>query len=104
MRPIVPYRRIFAVLLDLLPIDARCSIRGLAATVTPRDVAATFAHQMGPRVHAILRNYITYSIGYASNRCPPKVVAGGWSGSSAIGLSPPQIRACGFPALGASRG
>ena len=28
---------------------------------------------------------------------------GGWSGSSAIRLSPPRIRACGFPALGSSR-
>ena len=27
-----------------------------------------------------------------------------WSGSSAIRLSPPQIRASGFPALGSSRG
>jgi hypothetical protein len=26
-----------------------------------------------------------------------------WSGSSAIRLSPPRIRACGFPALGSSR-
>src|SRR5438128_663600 len=29
--------------------------------------------------------------------------AGSWSGSSAIRLSPPRIRACGFPALGSSR-
>ena len=31
------------------------------------------------------------------------VIMGGWSSSSAIQLSPSQIRTCGFPAYGSSR-
>ena len=34
------HHRIVAAVLDLLPIDAVCSIDELAATVTPRDVPA----------------------------------------------------------------
>jgi hypothetical protein len=34
---------------------------------------------------------------------PFRFTQGSWSGSSAIRLSPPQIRASGFPALGSSR-
>ena len=39
------HHRIVAAVLDVLPIDAVCSIDELAATVAPGDVPAALTHQ-----------------------------------------------------------
>ena len=51
------HHRIVAAVLDVLPIDAVCSIDELAATVAPGDVPAALAHQIKQRLRdaALLR-------------------------------------------------
>ena len=69
------HHRIVAAVLDVLPIDAVCSIDELAATVEPRDVPAALAHQIKQRLRDAVGDHITCSIGYAPNRWLAKIAA-----------------------------
>ena len=69
------HHRIVAAVLDVLPIDAVCSIDELAATVAPRDVPAALAHQIKQRLRDAVGDHITCSIGYAPNRWLAKIAA-----------------------------
>ena len=69
------HHRIVAAVLDVLPIDAVCSIDELAATVAPRDVPTALAHQIKQRLRDAVGDHITCSIGYAPNRWLAKIAA-----------------------------
>ena len=69
------HHHIVAAVLDVLPIDAVCSIDELAATVTPRDVPAALTHQIKQRLRDAVGDHITCSIGYAPNRWLAKIAA-----------------------------
>ena len=69
------HHRIVAAVLDVLPIDAVCSIDELAATVAPRDVPAALTHQIKQRLRDAVGDHITCSIGYAPNRWLAKIAA-----------------------------
>ena len=69
------HHRIVAAVLDVLPIDAVCSIDDLAATVEPRDVPAALTHQIKQRVRDAVGECITCSIGYAPNCWLVKIAA-----------------------------
>ena len=69
------HHRIVAAVLDVLPIDAVCSIDELAATVAPRDVPAALTHQIKQRLRDAVGAHITCSIGYAPNRWLAKIAA-----------------------------
>ena len=69
------HHRIVAAVLDVLPLDAVCSIDELAATVEPRDVPAALAHQIKQRLRDAVGDHITCSIGYAPNRWLAKIAA-----------------------------
>ena len=69
------HHRIVAAVLDVLPIDAVCSIDELAATVEPRDVPAALTHQIKQRLRDAVGDHITCSIGYAPNRWLAKIAA-----------------------------
>ena len=62
------HHRIVAAVLDVLPIDAVCSIDQLAATVALRDVPAALTHQIKQRLPDPVGECVTCSIGYALNR------------------------------------
>ena len=69
------HHRIVAAVLDVLPIDAVCSIDELAATVAPGDVPAALTHQIKQRLRDAVGAHITCSIGYAPNRWLAKIAA-----------------------------
>ena len=69
------HHRIVAAVLDVLPIDAVCSIDELAATVAPRGVPAALTHQIKQRLRDAVGECITCSIGYAPNRWLAKIAA-----------------------------
>ena len=69
------HHRIVAAVLDVLPIDAVCSIDELAATVEPRDIPAALTHQIKQRLRDAVGAHITCSIGYAPNRWLAKIAA-----------------------------
>ena len=53
------HHRIVAAVLDVLPIDAVCSIDELGATVAPRDVPAALTHQIKQRLRDAVGECIT---------------------------------------------
>ena len=69
------HHRIVAAVLDVLPIDAVCSIDEFAATVEPRDIPAALTHQITQRLRDAVGDHITCSIGYAPNRWLAKIAA-----------------------------
>ena len=69
------HHRIVAAVLDVLPIDAVCSIDELAATVAPGDVPAALTHQIKQRLRDAVGECVTCSIGYAPNRWLAKIAA-----------------------------
>ena len=69
------HHRIVAAVLDVLPIDAVCSIDEFAATVEPRDIPAALTHQIKQRLRDAVGDHITCSIGYAPNRWLAKIGA-----------------------------
>ena len=69
------HHRIVAAVLDVLPIDAVCSIDEFAATVEPRDIPAAITHQIKQRLRDAVGDRITCSIGYAPNRWLAKIAA-----------------------------
>ena len=69
------HHRIVAAVLDVLPIDAVCSIDEFAATVEPRDIPAALTHQIKQRLRDAVGDHITCSIGYAPNRWLAKIAA-----------------------------
>ena len=69
------HHRIVAAVLDVLPIDAVCSIDEFAATVAPRDIPAALTHQIKQRLRDAVGDRITCSIGYAPNRWLAKIAA-----------------------------
>ena len=69
------HHRIVAAVLDVLPIDAVCSIDEFAATVEPRDIPAALTHQIKQRLRDAVGVHITCSIGYAPNRWLAKIAA-----------------------------
>ncbi len=69
------HHRIVAAVLDVIPIDAVCSIDELAATVAPRDVPAALTHQIKQRLRDAVGDHITCSIGCAPNRWLAKIAA-----------------------------
>ena len=69
------HHRIVAAVLDVLPIDAVCSIDEFAATVEPRDIPAVLTHQIKQRLRDAVGAHITCSIGYAPNRWLAKIAA-----------------------------
>ena len=69
------HHRIVAAVLDVLPIDAVCSIDEFAATVAPRDIPAALTHQIKQRLRDAVGDHITCSIGYAPNRWLAKIAA-----------------------------
>ena len=69
------HHRIVAAVLDVLPIEAVCSIDEFAATVEPRDIPADLTHQIKQRLRDAVGDHITCSIGYAPNRWLAKIAA-----------------------------
>ena len=69
------HHRIVAAVLDVLPIDAVCSIDEFAATVAPRDIPAALTHQIKQRLRDAVGECVTCSIGYAPNRWLAKIAA-----------------------------
>ena len=69
------HHRIVAAVLDVLPIEAVCSIDEFAATVEPRDIPAALTHQIKQRLRDAVGDHITCSIGYAPNRWLAKIAA-----------------------------
>ena len=69
------HHRIVAAVLDVLPIEAVCSIDEFAATVAPRDIPAALTHQIKQRLRDAVGDHITCSIGYAPNRWLAKIGA-----------------------------
>ena len=69
------HHRIVAAVLDVLPIEAVCSIDEFAATVAPRDIPAALTHQIKQRLRDAVGDHITCSIGYAPNRWLAKIAA-----------------------------
>ena len=69
------HHRIVAAVLDVLPIDAVCSIDEFAATVAPHDIPAALTHQIKQRLRDAVGAHITCSIGYAPNRWLAKIAA-----------------------------
>ena len=69
------HHRIVVAVLDVLPIDAVCSIDELAATVGPCDVPAALAHQIKQRFRDAVGECVACSIGYAPNRWLAKIAA-----------------------------
>ena len=69
------HHRIVAAVLDVLPIDAVCSIDEFAATVAPHDIPAALTHQIKQRLRDAVGGHITCSIGYAPNRWLAKIAA-----------------------------
>lgn len=69
------HQRITAAVLDVLPIDAVCSIDELAASLEARDRPSEVAHQVKRRVRDAVGSRITCSIGCAPNRWLAKIAA-----------------------------
>ena len=69
------HHRIVAAVLDVLPIDAVCSIDEFAATVEPRDSPTALTHQIKQRLRDAVGECVTCSIGYAPNRWLAKIAA-----------------------------
>ena len=69
------HHRIVAAVLDVLPIDAVCSIDEFAVTVAPHDIPAALTHQIKQRLRDAVGDHITCSIGYAPNRWIAKIAA-----------------------------
>ena len=69
------HHRIVAAVLDVLPIEAVCSIDEFAATVAPRDIPAALTHQITQRLRDAVGECVTCSIGYAPNRWLAKIAA-----------------------------
>ena len=67
------HHRIVAAVLDVLPIDAVCSIDEFAATVAPHDIPAALTHQIKQRLRDAVGECVTCSIGYAPNRWLAKI-------------------------------
>ena len=68
-------QRIVAAVLDVLPIDAVCSIDELVASIEDRDSPVAIAQQVKRRVRDAVGDRITCSIGCAPNRWLAKVAA-----------------------------
>ena len=52
------HHRIVAAVLDVLPIEAVCSIDEFAATVEPRDIPAALTHQIKQRLRDAVGDHI----------------------------------------------
>ena len=61
------HQRIVAAILDVLPIDAICSIDELVASIEDRDSPVVIAQQVKRRVRDAVGDRITCSIGCAPN-------------------------------------
>ena len=68
-------QRIVAAILDVLPIDAVCSIDELVASIEDRDSPVAIAQQVKRRVRDAVGDRITCSIGCAPNRWLAKIAA-----------------------------
>ena len=90
------HHRIVAAVLDVLPIDAVCSIDEFAATVEPRDIPAALTHQIKQRLRDAVGDHITCSIGYAPNRWLAKIAAdldkAGWPDRAAKSQTAQRVR------------
>ena len=69
------HQRIVAAVLDVLPIDAICSIDELTASIGDRDSPVAVAQQVKQRVRDAVGDRITCSIGCAPNRWLAKIAA-----------------------------
>ena len=68
-------QRIVAAILDVLPIDAICSIDELVASIEDRDSPVAIAQHVKRRVRDAVGDRITCSIGCAPNRWLAKIAA-----------------------------
>ena len=68
-------QRIVSAVLDVLPIDAVCSIDELVASIEDRDSPVAIAQQVKRRVRDAVGDRITCSIGCAPNRWLAKIAA-----------------------------
>ena len=68
-------QRIVVAVLDVLPIDAVCSIDELVASIEDRDSPVAIAQQVKRRVRDAVGDRITCSIGCAPNRWLAKIAA-----------------------------
>ena len=69
------HHRLVAAVLDVLPLDAVCSIDEIAASLTARDTPETIASQIKQRLRDAVGERITCSIGCAPNRWLAKIAA-----------------------------
>ena len=69
------HHRILAAVLDVLPVEAVCSIDELAASLESRDTPAAVAHQVKRRIRDAVGSQITCSIGCAPNRWLAKIAS-----------------------------
>ena len=69
------HHRLVAAVLDVLPIEAVCSIDELAASLTARDSPEALASQIKQRLRDAVGERVTCSIGCAPNRWLAKIAA-----------------------------
>ena len=69
------HHHLVAAVLDVLPIDAVCSIDELATSLTARDAPEATAYQIKQRLRDAVGERVTCSIGCAPNRWLAKIAA-----------------------------
>ena len=84
-------QRIVAAILDVLPIDAVCSIDELVASIEDRDSPVVIAQRVKQRVRDAVGDRITCSIGCAPNRWLAKIAADFDKPNGLTVLSPSEL-------------